>query len=165
VGRAARLLFLNRHCFNGIYRTNKDGDFNVPYAGSKSGTMPTERQLCTSATLLRRASLAAQDFGVTLSSCGSGDFIYLDPPYASTSARVFTEYGPHPFVPQDLDRLAQHLCGLDSRGAVFALSYELCADTEDLMQKWHWQQVSVHRNIAGFVSSRRTAVEVVITNT
>ena len=81
VGRAARFLYLNRFCFNGLYRTNGAGYFNVPYGGNRSGQLPTLRHLRAAGKLLERAKLVSGDFRETLSTVGPNDFVYLDPPF------------------------------------------------------------------------------------
>ncbi len=105
--RAVRFLYLNRFCFNGIYRTNASGGFNVPFAGG--GVIPSITQLRQCSRLLEGATLKAQDFGKTLSSTRDGDFVYLDPPYAVESRRVFREYDAKRFQRKDLERLGRHL--------------------------------------------------------
>ena len=66
VGKAARFIYLNRYCFNGLYRTNKSGHFNVPYGGRKSGNTPSESQLLEASSLLSRVTLQCGDFEDTL---------------------------------------------------------------------------------------------------
>lgn len=90
--RAARFIYLNRFCFNGLYRTNRAGTFNVPYGGEKSGSLPTIDMLTKCSALLRNADLIAGDYETTLNQCGRGDFIYMDPPYRVDARRTFNEY-------------------------------------------------------------------------
>jgi DNA adenine methylase len=116
-GRAVRFVYLNRYCFNGIYRTNAHGNFNVPYAHNKPGVVPPIEHFRRSATLLHRASLKAGDFGEVLSSVRAGDFVYLDPPYAVESRRIFREYDKREFSRKDLERLAMHLESIHKKGA------------------------------------------------
>ncbi len=72
-------LYLNRFCFNAIYRTNKIGKFNVPY-GERTGSFPSEAHFLKVASLLKGAKLSCVDFEKTLSDAVCGDFAYLDPP-------------------------------------------------------------------------------------
>src|SRR6266487_250259 len=162
--RAARFLFLNRYCFNGIYRTDRSGRFNVPYSPTKTGRVPSLRAFQMCAQLLRRATLKCADFGTTLRDVRAGDFVYLDPPYATTTRRVFTEYGPRPFGPEDLVRLLDHLRKLDARGAAFVLSYADCAELRSVKSDWNVRRVTVRRNVAGFRSKRRRARELIVSN-
>ncbi|MGH6923565.1 MAG: DNA adenine methylase, partial [Propylenella sp.] len=80
--RAARFLFLNRFCFNGIYRTNEAGKFNVPYGDPKHALSFNFDLLGEAAGLLRSATLINDDFEAVLEEADAGDFVYLDPPYA-----------------------------------------------------------------------------------
>ena len=72
IKRAARFIYLNRYCFNGLYRTNSKGEFNVPYGGEKSGSIPSSEQLKSAAKLLKRATLLSTDFRVTLAKVRKG---------------------------------------------------------------------------------------------
>ncbi|HSB09560.1 MAG TPA: Dam family site-specific DNA-(adenine-N6)-methyltransferase, partial [Blastocatellia bacterium] len=121
--RAARFIYLNRLCFNGLYRTNKRGEFNVPFGGYRCGPIPSADSLRTSAVLLRRATLVSCSFEQTLDRVKSGDFIYLDPPYCIRSRRVFNEYSHFSFGSDQLAGLRQHLDRLDRMGIPFLVSY------------------------------------------
>jgi len=164
LARAARFVFLNRYCFNGIYRTNRAGRFNVPFSPSKTGALPSVESFRACARALSGASLHAADFGSVLRHTRPGDFVYLDPPYATSKRRVFTEYGPRPFDRSDLDRLKYHLLHLDSRGVAFVLSYADCPELRTMCRKWRFQRVVVRRNIAGFQNARRHARELIVSN-
>jgi DNA adenine methylase len=164
VERAARFLYLNRFCFNGIYRTNREGRFNVPYSEQTAGGIPSLDHFCHCALLLRDVELRSWDFGTTLRYVRSGDFVYLDPPYAVKVRRVFREYGPRPFGSHDLERLSDHLVKLDERGAIFVVSYADCKEIRECARRWRVVRVAVKRNVAGFVGARRKAYEVLVTN-
>jgi DNA adenine methylase len=161
--RALRFLYLNRYCFNGIYRTNSQGLFNVPMA-KKLVALPPLEQFHACANLLKNSDLRAWDFGRTLRYVQKGDFVYLDPPYAVASRRIFREYGPKSFAKRDLTRLAKHLRTIDQKGATFVLSYADCAEARSLGAQWLSRRILVRRNIAGFAGARRSAYEVVVTN-
>lgn len=162
--RAARFIYLNRNCFNGLFRTNKEGQFNVPYAPAKTGQLPSVEAFQAAATRLGRAEIRPWDFGTTLRHCKAGDFVYLDPPYMVERRRVFREYGSRPFSSSDLGRLAAHLKKLDNRGATFLLSYAASREARDLASGWRIKYVTTRRNIAGFADARRKAREVLISN-
>src|ERR1035441_10567535 len=105
-GRAARFIYLNRYCFNGLYRTNLAGHFNVPFASSGTGGVPPLEVCLGNARLLRNAELICGDFdSVVRDHVRAGDFVYLDPPYAVANRRIFRQYGPHTFGLDDLDKL------------------------------------------------------------
>lgn len=163
-GRAVRFVYLNRYCFNGIYRTNAQGGFNVPYAHVKPGIIPPIHDFRKCATMLARANLRCADFGAVLSSVRDGDFVYLDPPYAVSSRRVFRQYDSREFTEADLERLARHLKTIDRKGAAFVLSYADCAEARKLFSPWRIRRVRVRRHIAGFADARRSAIELLVTN-
>lgn len=162
--RAVRFLYLNRYCFNGLYRTNLKGEFNVPYAPSGTGGFPTADAFQASARLLTKAQRRAWDFGTTLRHVRDGDFVYLDPPYAVESRRIFREYGAFGFGKSDLTRLVQHLRRIDQRGAVFVLTYADCSEARRLFREWHPKRIAVQRNIAGFAGARKRAYELLVSN-
>lgn len=164
---AARFVYLNRYCFNGIYRTNSQGSFNVPYGTPKEGKndLPIDAHLVVSASrALQSAKLMCGDFEVTLRQVRRNDFVYLDPPYAVESRRVFREYHPGSFSSRDLERLASALDEIDRRGAKFVITYAHCREAKHLLKRWYQRRITTQRNIAGFVGSRRRAYEVLATN-
>lgn len=163
-GRAVRFVYLNRFCFNGIYRTNLDGGFNVPYAHIKPGVIPPIENFRRCAELLSKASLKCGDFGAVLSTVKAGDFVYMDPPYAVESRRVFRQYDQRQFSKRDLERLALHLKKIDEKGASFVVSYADCREARELFSSWQMRRIRVRRHVAGFVSARRHAFEVLATN-
>jgi DNA adenine methylase len=163
VSRAARFIFLNRNCFNGVYRTNKSGVFNVP-KGTRVGSMPTREHLFRCSVALRSAQLENGDFEETIDTAKSGDFIYADPPYAKWHARSRGEYGPGAFAVSDINRLNEALVRADSRKASFLLSYIDCEEIRILKARWRSHQVKVHRQISGFEQHRYVVTEVLITN-
>lgn len=162
--RAIRFIYLNRYCFNGIYRTNRQGHFNVPYGKNNASAFPTIDEFEACASLLKRVDLRAWDFGTTLRCVRENDFIYLDPPYAVNSRRVFREYGAQCFGQNDLVRLAEHLTRIDKKGAAFVLSYADCRFAREVLSVWELRRIAVRRNVAGFASARRKAYELVVTN-
>jgi DNA adenine methylase len=163
IERAVRFIYLNRFCFNGIYRTNRDGHFNVPYAAARTQSLPTRRHLNRAAYALRRARLIAGDFQATIEHVAKGDFVYLDPPYALSSRRMFRQYGRGSFSALDLPRLTGSLDLIDKRGATFVLSYAQCREADQFFTQWNVRRVHAHRNVGGF-ARRRLAIEVLVTN-
>ena len=161
--RAARFLYLNRHCFNGVYRVNRAGDFNVPM-GTKTGVPPSVAEFRACATALRRAELVAGDFEKCLARCRKGDFVYLDPPYTAVTRKTYGEYGYGCFSNDDLPRLVAALERVHSVGATFVLSYSPLRLIGPLPRRWHVQTVRVRRHVAGFASARRQVQEVLVSN-
>jgi len=92
--RAARFIYLNRFCFNGIYRTNRLGKFNVPYSGDRCGNLPKDELFQKCSRRLQTACFVRGDFEKVLDKAKKGDLVYMDPPYAVRARRVFREYDP-----------------------------------------------------------------------
>jgi DNA adenine methylase len=162
---AARFIYLNRFCFNGLYRTNKKGIFNVPYAKTGTGNLPTlEEFRSISRQLNMHTKIVSTDFENTLNQTQKGDFVYLDPPFAVTNRRIFKQYGPDSFGLEDLERLAVNLNQLDKRKVDFVVSYAHCAEALSLFKKWSIRRIRVRRNISGFANFRRNATELIISN-
>jgi DNA adenine methylase len=159
-----RFFYLNRNCFNGIYRTNKAGQFNVPY-GRKTGRLPALENWISASRALAGVTLESRDFeAVVRKHTGEGDFVYLDPPYAVANRRVFKQYAATEFGLQDLERLRSLMTHIDSVGATFVVSYAQSQETAILAHGWHSFRQLAQRNIAGFSHQRRKAVEVIISN-
>jgi|SRR5215213_264486 len=165
VPRAARFIYLNRFCFNGLYRTNASGKFNVPFGGEKTGTLPDAASLSTASALLSQSTLECADFEVVIRShVRSNDFVYLDPPFAVSNRRIFSQYGPSTFGLSDILRLQHLLREIHARGAYFLLSYSASEEIGEIAREWQDQTVAVMRNIAGFARHRRNDSEILITN-
>jgi DNA adenine methylase len=162
--RAARFIYLNRFCFNGIYRTNLKGEFNVPYGGQKSGNLPSTELFRECSKRLRRARLLACDFEVVLQCTKKGDLVYMDPPFAIRARRVFNEYDPRSFGTRDIVRLRSCMEKLDMRGISFVVSYAESDEANILRRGFDCRTVSVRRNIAGFASHRSDSSELLISN-
>jgi DNA adenine methylase len=162
--RAGRFIFLNRFCFNGLYRTNLSGEFNVPYSASRTGTLPTLQDLGAAAHRLRSADLRNCDFAETIEETVSGDFIYADPPYAVSTRRIFREYHPESFTVSDIPRLADCLKRADRRGVRIVLTYADASEFRRSFSDWQLLAVRTPRNISGFAKHRRSAIELIATN-
>jgi DNA adenine methylase len=163
VYRAARFTYLNRYCFNGVYRTNLSGKFNVP-RGTGSGHFPSLDSFLTCAATLRGTRLVAGDFEQVLALACKGDFVYLDPPYAKTTGRFRGEYGHGSFSASDVTRLVASLEQLNEKGARFLLSYCLCPEIRPALERWTSRTLLVKRHVAGFSKHRKKKREVLIAN-
>jgi DNA adenine methylase len=163
LARAARFAYLNRSCFNGVYRTNREGHFNVP-RGKTPGALPNESHFVQCASALRSAELISCDFELTLLRAEAGDFVYLDPPYAKRGSRRRGEYGYASFDTPDIARLARSLRELDDKGTAFLLSYAYCREIRDLSRRWYARTTLVRRHVAGFRRHRLVVREIIISN-
>lgn len=162
--RAARFIYLNRLCFNGLYRTNKAGIYNVPYSGSRNGREFAQKDLTDTACLLMRAELSCAGYKSTIEATLKNDFIYIDPPYATRDARSFSEYDANSFSVPDLQELFNLLKDADQRGVKFMLSYADCKEMRIFCDFWNFEKIQVKRNIAGFAGHRRSASELIVKN-
>lgn len=163
ISAAARFAYLNRYCFNGVYRTNKHGQFNVPL-GTQTGEFPTLANFYRCSVALRKAELRSEDFDSCLTNVQRGDFVYLDPPYAKQHGRFRGEYGYGAFQASDIDRLLKALIRIDHIGAKFLLSYSYCKEIRRALARWHHKVILVRRHVAGFTDDRGRVREVLIAN-
>jgi DNA adenine methylase len=104
------------------------------------------------------------DFAKVLRQAGKGDFVYMDPPFAVKSRRVFREYHPESFAESDVARLRRWLKILSGKGVHFVVSYAQSKEAEELAEGFDVRRVFVKRNIAGFTGSRARALELLISN-
>ncbi len=133
VARAARLIYLNRCGYNGLYRVNSSGQFNVPFGRYRRPLICDEPRLRAASEALREAEISCDDFATTLRRVGRRDFVYLDPPYVPLSATSsFTAYARRDFGNDDQKRLAGVLRRFASRKVPALLSNSDCQTTRDL---------------------------------
>lgn len=161
--RAARFVFLNRYCFNGVFRTNRRGEFNVPM-GTHTGALPPAIDFVAAAAFLRRAQLLVGDFEATLSGVDKGDFVYLDPPYFKGGRRGYGEYGYPAFAPVDVERLTAVLRQLDTRGARFLLSFTGESSVTHWCDEWVTEDIMADRYVSGFATGRARIREILVRN-
>jgi len=162
--RAARFIYLNRYCYNGLYRTNLAGEFNVPYGGDKSGDLPPRELFQHCYVELQKAELASASFEESLQRVRPGDFVYLDPPFSVKSRRVFSEYYGSSFGTHSLKPLREWLLKLDRQQVSFLVSYAESKEANYLSRGFHTEIVSVKRSIAGFAQNRVSTNELLISN-
>jgi DNA adenine methylase len=118
--RAATFFFLNRTCFNGVYRVNAKGEFNVPKGSRRNFRHPSLEELASISLGLQRANFICCDFEDTIDLARPGVLFYLDPPYTGTA---YDRYSWPPFRAQDIDRLARFISSVRARGASVIASY------------------------------------------
>lgn len=161
--RAARFIYLNRYCFNGVYRTNRQGQFNVSRGKGHLYIPPLER-FTEFAKRLGQVDLRCSDFEELVDEAKGGDFLYLDPPYALQGQRDRGEYGCDAFREADEDRMIGALKRASRRGAKILLSYSPSEKVIEGLNGWNVTHLTVARNVAGFAGARRKANEVLISN-
>jgi DNA adenine methylase len=131
--RAARTIYLNHTCFNGLYRVNKSGKFNTPFGKYVNPKILDEENLRACSAALNMAELAEGDFEDICTDAGLGDAVYFDPPYMPTSkTSKFTQYTPNGFSRHDHTRLAKFFRELDGRGVSQALSNSANVDVPSM---------------------------------
>lgn len=122
---AARFLYLNRLCFNGLYRENRKGEFNVPYGRPRESNVvvdPANLDLVSERMLAASVELKSCDFELVVELATSRDLVYLDPPYADEASGIFTEYNAQSFGWSDQIRLARAFQRAAHRGTKVVLS-------------------------------------------
>lgn len=162
--QAAAFIYLNKFCFNGLFRTNSKGLFNVPYGNPKGNQEISVERLLRASELLQNTQLCSGDFETVVGMAQPGDFVYLDPPYWTELRRSFVEYDSTPFDVSDLERLKAALASLDRRGIAFLVSYADCPEGRKALEGWTLTVVSTRRNIAGFSKHRKHTTELIATN-
>lgn len=162
--RAARFIYLNRFCFNGIYRTNLLGQFNVPYSGDRCGDVPKDEAFKKCSNRLRHARLVNGDFENVLKHATEGDLVYMDPPYAVRGRRIFREYDPSTFTHKDIARLRTWMEKLNKARVNFVVSYAESDEADVLRKGFSHEVVAVRRHIAGFAAHRALTNELLISN-
>jgi len=121
--QAALLIFLNKTCFNGLYRVNSKGEFNVPFGRYKKPTICNRENLFSVRELLKKAEIVCGDFELCLEHADSESFVYFDPPYRPISTTsVFTSYSKDTFDDGEQKRLRDVFGVIDGRGAHVMLS-------------------------------------------
>lgn len=121
--RAAEFIFLNRTCFNGLYRVNQSGDFNVPMGKYKNPTICDEENLRELSKLLQNVEIICGDYQDTIDLIDNNTFVYFDPPYRPLSVTSgFTSYTKEDFDDEDQKQLAMYYKKLDTKDAKLMLS-------------------------------------------
>jgi DNA adenine methylase len=166
VPRASRMIYLNRTGFNGLYRVNKKGGFNVPFGQYANPTICDEENLRACARVLERASIVCADFEKTvLGATGAerGDFVYFDPPYVPVSETAnFTSFTPGGFGPADQQRLADCARRLKSDGVRVLISNADVPFVRKLYKGFELHRVAARRNINSKGAERGTVGELLI---
>jgi DNA adenine methylase len=165
VERAARFMFLNRTCYNGLYRVNQQGQFNVPFGRYQNPTICDEDNLRAVSRALKGVTLLVGDFSHCLQVAEAGDFVYLDPPYHPISdTSSFTNYTEDDFGIEDQQRLARLFRELDHRGCQLMLSNSRTKPIQELYRSYTKKKVRATRTIGARVDTRRTITEWLIVN-
>lgn len=159
---AALLTFINKHCFNGLYRVNAKGAFNVPYNNSVRASFdPVNTEAVSEA--LGHARLMCGDFTEAVEDAKAGDFVFFDSPYAPLNDTSFEAYTKEGFLEEDHRRLANLFRELDARGCLLMLTNHDTPLIRELYDGYRIDVVEVARAINSD-ASKRHGTEVIITN-
>jgi len=168
VQRASRFIFLNKTGYNGLYRVNRQGQFNVPFGRYKHAPRVYDPEILRNdSVLLQRAAkqVRCQDFEAAMAEAGTGDFIYLDPPYDPLSVTAnFTGYTAESFGRSEQERLAHAIRGAAGRGCLILLNNSDTPFIRELYQEFHVKAVAATRAINSDPTKRKGAVELIVTN-
>jgi DNA adenine methylase len=165
VQRASRFIYLNKSCYNGLYRVNSKGEFNVPFGRYTNPTILDEPNLRACHEALQGASIKVADFRTIHRTIRSSDFVYFDPPYVPISATAnFTGYTKDGFDSQMQYALRDLCCALDGKGVRFMVSNSSAPLVLDLYSDFNIEFVSATRAINSDAGKRGKIPEVIITN-
>src|SRR2546422_2216568 len=165
VQAAARFIFLNKTCYNGLYRVSASNQFNVPFGGYKGRRKLDQWNILFVSKALREAKtlLRSIDYMEATKRCKSGDFVYLDPPYNPTSATSsFTDYTRNGFSEVDQRQLSHVFSDLVGRGCLVLMSNSDTPLIRKLFDKYNFDRVKVNRPINCIGDRRRGFGEVII---
>ena len=169
IEKVSRLLFLNKTCFNGLYRVNSKGKFNVPLGRYTNPNIVNRENLTTVSKFLQsdKIKISCRDFESILNDAKKGDFVYFDPPYQPVSDTAnFTSYTHRDFTEDDLQRLADLANQLNSKGSHVLLSNSNTKIVKKIFssKKWKVKEIAVNRAINSNSQKRTGHKEVLIKN-
>ncbi len=165
VERGARLVFLNRTCFNGLWRVNASGRFNVPFGRYAKPRILDESGLRSAHGLLKGVQIEVADFATVTRQLRPGDFAYFDPPYVPLSKTAnFTAYAKVGFGPNDQQRLCDEFARLAKRGVRAVISNACSPETKALYTAYVVKEIHASRLINSAPHKRGSVRELVVVN-
>ena len=165
IQKASRFIYMNRTCFNGLYRVNSKGEFNVPYGKYSNPRILDEVNLLNCSQLFQNTEIRHSDFSEILNNVQKGDFVYFDPPYAPLNeTSSFTSYTKEGFG-EDMQVKLKELCDeLDNMGVHFMLSNSDTKGINKLYKNYEIKKVFASRAINSVASKRGKISEVLVRN-
>lgn len=161
--RAARMLYLNRTGYNGLYRVNRSGEFNVPYGRYKKPNILDPERLLATAGALQDVDLEVEDFEQSCKTAKRGDFVYFDPPYVPVSkTSSFAAYHSVAFTLSEHERLAKTFAKLTKKGVAALLSNSDTPETRQLYAAFDTHTVHAKRAINSNGARRGTVTELLV---
>lgn len=167
IDRAARMMFLNRTCYNGLYRVNRRGEFNVPHGRYANPRIIDETNLRACSAALQGVELRCEDFEAACERASRGDFVYLDPPYQPLSrTSSFTGYTAGAFGTREQERLRDCFERMTARGVAAVLSNSDHSCTRELYSDRGYviEEVTMSRAINSVPSKRTAIAELLVAN-
>jgi DNA adenine methylase len=164
VERASRFIYLNKTCFNGLYRVNSKGGFNVPFNNAKNPLICPEEDLREISQLLKNAKIEVKQFYEIEKEAKKGDFIYFDPPYYPLKRDSFTTYTKEVFLEKEQERLTELFKTLDKKGCKVMLSNSDTEFIKNLYKDYPIKFVKANRMINCDGKGRGKINELVVTN-
>jgi len=162
---AARMIYLNQTCFNGLYRVNQKGQFNVPLGSSLNRLICDEHTLRNASKVLKKTTIEELDFNMATSNAKKDDFVYFDPPYYPVSIHSdFTRYTKQKFYKEDQIRLKNEIDRLNKIGCKIMLSNSDCKFIKDLYIDYNIHEVYSGRSLNCKKDKRGKVSELLITN-
>lgn len=163
--RAARTIYLNKACFNGLYRVNSKNEFNVPFGKKTKVNTYDGGNLITVSNYLtmNNIKILSVDFEESVKDAKKGDFVYFDPPYDSDTS-TFNSYTEEGFGKEEQKRLAKVFKELDKKGVYVMLSNHNTSLINDLYEGYNIHLIEAKRNINSNGKKRGLVQEVIITN-
>jgi DNA adenine methylase len=166
--RAALLLYLNKTGFNGLYRVNSKGEFNVPRGQFKKPRVVNEKRIRTASSALQKVELRNEDFSYILDYAQKGDLCYFDPPYQPVSSTAnFTSYAVNGFDLSEQKKLRDVCLELDKKGVYWVLSNSFAKPVRELyenVENFKIETVQAPRAISCKASTRGLTKEILVTN-
>ncbi len=163
--RAARMIYLNKTCYNGLWRVNSKGHFNVPIGRYRNPTILDEPGLRAASHALQGVSLTVSDFEGVLRLAGRGDFVYFDPPYYPlTETANFTSYAANSFGAYEHRKLALVFAELDHKGCQVMLSNSDTPFVRELYRDFRIETVQARRAINSKPQKRGKISELLVLN-
>lgn len=165
VEKASRTIYLNRTCYNGLYRVNKQGVFNTPIGYNSSIQIVNAEGILGISEYLRRSKILIlnTDYRIALKGASRKDFVFLDPPYYPTKRDSFLRYQTNRFEVQEQGELKAVCDKLTKRGVRFIETNSDCDEIRELYADYHLQEVDVRRSINSHADDRR-GKELIIRN-
>ncbi|MCI9477951.1 MAG: DNA adenine methylase [Lachnospiraceae bacterium] len=160
---AALFIYLNKHCFNGLYRVNRKGQFNVPWNQKEQVRSVDVENIKNISYYLKSVTITCQDFEASLETAKKGDFIYFDSPYAPLNPASFDSYTKEGFTEEEHRRLAKVFRELSERGCYCMLTNHNTELIQELYQDYLQEEVDVRRAINSD-PKKRVGKEVIIRN-